>query len=91
MTSLNRSRSIRGRNDPPDAGGQPPEMSPEAVIDQGRDLIRHEAKAVLQLASRLGLDGTPAMFVNGRPLVGGAVPYEMLAELIDDELARLGR
>ena len=36
----------------------------------------------------LGITGTPALFVNGRSLPG-AVPFEHLAELIDDELARL--
>ena len=28
------------------------------------------------------------VFVNGRPLAGGAVPFEMLAEMIEDELQR---
>ena len=27
-----------------------------------------------------------AHFVNGRPLPGGAVPFEMIQEIIDDEL-----
>jgi protein-disulfide isomerase len=39
----------------------------------------------------VGVDGTPAIFVNGRPLPGGAVPFEMVAELIDDELERAER
>ena len=39
----------------------------------------------------VGVNGTPAVFINGRPLPGGAVPFEMVAELIDDELERLGR
>ena len=39
----------------------------------------------------VGVNGTPAIFVNGRPLPGGAVPFEMVAELIDDELGRLQR
>ncbi|NKB88390.1 MAG: thioredoxin domain-containing protein [Acidobacteria bacterium] len=61
----------------------------DACLDTGKYAAQVDED--LQLASRLGLDGTPALFVNGRPLVGGAVPYEMLAELIDDELERLGR
>ena len=34
-----------------------------------------------------GVTGTPAFFINGRPLVG-AQPYESFAQLIDDELER---
>ncbi len=36
----------------------------------------------------VGITGTPAVFVNGRPLVGN-VPYDQLAEIIDDELKAL--
>ncbi len=36
----------------------------------------------------VGVTGTPAVFVNGRPLVGN-VPYDQLAEIIDDELKAL--
>lgn len=39
----------------------------------------------------VGVNGTPAVFINGRPLRGGAVPFEMAAEMIDDELKRLRR
>lgn len=35
-----------------------------------------------------GVTGTPAFFINGRPLVG-AQPYESFAQLIDDELERV--
>jgi protein-disulfide isomerase len=34
-----------------------------------------------------GVSGTPAFFVNGRPLVG-AQPFEAFAQVIDDELQR---
>ena len=34
-----------------------------------------------------GVSGTPAFFVNGRPLVG-AQPYDAFAQVIDDELQR---
>ena len=36
-----------------------------------------------------GVSGTPAFFVNGRPLTG-AQPFEAFAAIIDDELARSG-
>jgi protein-disulfide isomerase len=36
-----------------------------------------------------GVSGTPAMFVNGVP-ISGAVPYEQVAAMIDDELDRKG-
>lgn len=39
--------------------------------------------------SAAGVTGTPAMFINGR-MVSGAVPFEQLAQIIDDELARKG-
>ena len=37
--------------------------------------------------TRLGVSGTPAFFINGRPLTG-AQPLEAFARIIDDELAR---
>lgn len=39
----------------------------------------------LQEGQRVGVSGTPAMFVNGR-MVSGAVPYEQVARVIDEEL-----
>ncbi len=36
-----------------------------------------------------GVSGTPAFFVNGRPLVG-AQPFESFQRVIDDELRRIG-
>ena len=37
---------------------------------------------------RLGVEGTPAIFVNGIPLPAGAVPYETVASAIEKELRR---
>ncbi|HEY7316570.1 MAG TPA: thioredoxin domain-containing protein [Candidatus Binatia bacterium] len=49
-------------------------------------------KAVIQRdldeGNRLGITGTPAFFVNGRPLTG-AQPLEAFTRVIDDELARV--
>jgi protein-disulfide isomerase len=37
-------------------------------------------------AERLGLNGTPAFFINGRAL-SGAQPFETFARMIDEELS----
>lgn len=37
--------------------------------------------------SRLGVNSTPTMYVNGR-LISGAQPYEVIAGVIDEELSR---
>lgn len=58
-------------------------------LDSGKYVDDIDADVSAGIA--LGVTGTPAVFINGRPLPGGAVPYEMVAELIDDELERLGR
>lgn len=41
----------------------------------------------LRAGLRYGVTGTPAVFVNGRPL-SGAVPFEELARIIEEELER---
>jgi protein-disulfide isomerase len=41
-------------------------------------------------ATKLGLDGTPVIFINGR-FLGGNQPYDAIAKIVDDELARAGR
>jgi protein-disulfide isomerase len=45
--------------------------------------VREDAK----LAQELGIDSTPAFFINGVALAG-AQPVEEFAKLIDRELAR---
>ena len=40
----------------------------------------------LDEAARLGLSGTPAFFINGRPLTG-AQPLEAFVRVIEEELA----
>ncbi len=39
--------------------------------------------------SQAGVSGTPAMFVNGR-FLSGALPFQQLAQIVDDELRRKG-
>ncbi len=41
-------------------------------------------------ARQLGVDGTPAIFVNGIPLAVGAPAYSVVARAIDEELSRAG-
>jgi protein-disulfide isomerase len=41
----------------------------------------------VELAKKLGVQGTPNFFINGRPL-RGAVPYEQFKNVVDDELGR---
>jgi len=45
--------------------------------------------ADLRSGASMGVTGTPAMFINGR-FLNGAVPYEQLAAIVDEELARQG-
>jgi protein-disulfide isomerase len=42
----------------------------------------------LELGAGVGVTGTPAIFINGRRLPGGAVPIESFKALIDEELAK---
>ena len=58
----------------------------DACLDSGRhsEAVRRDVLA----ASAVGVSGTPAFFVNGR-FLSGAVPYDHLAELIDEELAHV--
>ena len=40
----------------------------------------------IEEATKLGLEGTPAFFINGR-FVNGAQPMEKFVQIIDEELA----
>lgn len=56
-----------------------------ACLESGRTeaAVKSDAEAGLEY----GVDGTPGIFVNGR-FINGAVPYERLVAIIDDELQR---
>ncbi len=57
----------------------------DSCLDSGE--TQSIVAASLEEGSRLGINGTPAFFINGR-LLTGAQPYERFAELIDHELAQ---
>lgn len=51
------------------------------------DKFASQVAADLQAGAAAGVTGTPAMFINGR-FLNGAVPYDQLAKIVDEELAR---
>jgi protein-disulfide isomerase len=55
-----------------------------ACLDSGR--MAAAVASSQKLGERLGVEGTPAFFINGRPLKGGQ-PFERLKEIVDFELA----
>lgn len=59
-----------------------------SCLDSGR--YAQTVKDDTAVGTSLGVSGTPAFFINGRPLVG-AQPFEAFAAVIDDELARVRR
>lgn len=59
----------------------------DACLDSGR--YAEQIQNDLAEGGRAGMTGTPALFVNGIEIPGGAVPYETVARAIDQELARL--
>lgn len=56
-----------------------------ACLDSGK--YAEEVSSDMKAGQAAGVSGTPAMFINGR-FISGAVPYEQVAEVIDDELQR---
>jgi protein-disulfide isomerase len=58
----------------------------DRCLDTGK--YTEKVQTDIAAASRVGVTGTPALFVNGIPVEGGAVPYETVARAIDAELAR---
>jgi protein-disulfide isomerase len=58
-----------------------------SCLDSGK--YTAQIQADVKDGSAVGVNGTPAMFVNGR-FLSGAVPIEQLSSIIDDELKRKG-
>jgi protein-disulfide isomerase len=59
----------------------------DACLDAGRfvEQVQNDQRE----GSRVGVNGTPAMFINGRYVEGGSVPFSKLEMLINKELAGL--
>jgi protein-disulfide isomerase len=59
-----------------------------ACLDAGKH--RDAVAASISEGAKAGVDGTPALFINGR-FLGGAQPYGEIEKIIEDELLRLGK
>ena len=61
----------------------------DTCLDTGR--YTEKVQDDLAQGGRAGVNGTPALFVNGVVIEGGAVPYETMVRAIDTELARVSK
>ena len=61
----------------------------DGCLDSGR--YQAVVQRDLEAGQRAGVTGTPALFVNGVPVPGGAVPYETVVAAIEKELGRISR
>ncbi len=57
----------------------------DRCLDSGR--FADSIAADLKLGETLGVQSTPTVYINGRPVVG-AQPYEYFQGVIEEELAR---
>ncbi len=60
----------------------------DSCLDSGQHA--EQVKKDLYTGSKLGVTGTPALFINGR-FVSGAVPFADIAKVIDEELSAPSR
>ena len=58
----------------------------DGCLDSGR--YTGKVQDDLGEGGRVGVTGTPALFVNGVPVEGGAVSIEVISKLIEKELAK---
>jgi protein-disulfide isomerase len=64
----------------------------QATFDQCLDSNKHKARVEqgAEQGAALGVNSTPSIFINGRPLIG-AQPFEVFKQAIDEELAKAGQ
>ena len=60
----------------------------DSCLDSGRTAATVQSD--LESGKAVGVDGTPALFINGR-FLSGAQPIEVISAMVDDELRRSGR
>ena len=60
-----------------------------AAFDSCLDSAKYEAtvRSGSELGDKFGVNSTPTLYVNGRPIVG-AMPFENFKQIIDEELAK---
>ena len=60
-----------------------------AAFDSCLDSAKHAAtvRAGTELGEKMGINSTPTLYINGRPLIG-AMPFENFKQVIDEELAK---
>jgi protein-disulfide isomerase len=58
----------------------------DSCLDSGR--FTERVQEDLREGARVGVTGTPALFVNGVQIEGGAVGFDVVAKALDKELAR---
>jgi protein-disulfide isomerase len=63
-----------------------------AAFDRCLDSGKHAShvREDYQLGEKMGVNSTPTIYINGRALIG-AVPFEAFKQVIDEELARIGK
>jgi protein-disulfide isomerase len=61
----------------------------DSCLDTGR--YTEQVQEDIKEGGRIGVTGTPALFVNGVQIEGGSVPFDVVAKVIDKELARASR
>ena len=62
------------------------------AFDRCLDSGKHQAvvRAAFESGEQLGVNSTPTLYINGRPLIG-AQPYDVFKQVIDEELQRVGK
>lgn len=58
----------------------------DRCLDTGRHV--EQVQEDIAAGQAAGVTGTPALFVNGIPIPGGAVDFEVVAAVLDEELGR---